>query len=98
MSEQPEPNGWELLRGLQEVKTAIQDLAVGFVSQQLFALYQQTQAEQDKVRDSQIQKIESDIANTRRERARVWAGIGLAILTALGGLLIGLLTHTPVVP
>lgn len=98
MTEQPEPNGWELLRGLQEVKTAIQDLAVGFVSQQLFALYQQTQAEQDKVRDSQIQKIESDILNTRRERARVWAGIGLAILTAFAGVVIGFLTHTQMTP
>ena len=98
MPEQPEPNGWELLRGLNEVKTAINELAVGFVSQQLFVMYQQTQAEQDKTRDALIQKIETDIATTRREKAKVWSAIGIAIFTALAGVVIGLLTNTQIIP
>jgi len=95
MPEQPEPNGWELLRGLNEVKTAINELSVGFVSQQLFVMYQQTKAEQDETRDTLIQKIETDIATTRREKAKMWSAIGIAIVTALAGVVIGLITKFP---
>lgn len=85
MTEQPEPNGWELLRGVNEVKKAIQDLSTGFVSQQLFAMYQAAQADADKTRDSLIQKIESDAVITRRAKAQQWFFIGLAVLTSIAG-------------
>lgn len=98
MTGEDEPNGYELMRGLNEVKRSIDDLKTGFVSQQLFVMYQQTQADQDKMRDSLIQKIETDIALSKRERARVWSAIGVAILTALAGVVVGLLTNTPYHP
>lgn len=44
MPEQPEPNGWELLRGLKDLKDSIDKMATGMVTMTTFTIYQQAAA------------------------------------------------------
>jgi hypothetical protein len=44
MPEQPEPNGWELLRGLKDLKDSIDKMAAGMVTMTTFTIHQQSVA------------------------------------------------------
>lgn len=81
MSPEPEPNGWELMRGLNALKTSVDGMAAGMVSQAIFS----TALER-------IAAIESELADQRKTKAQQWFAIGMSILglflTVIGGVIL----------
>lgn len=90
MTNEPEPNGWELMRSIKELKESVDKMATGMVTQTLFALYQQGQTDKDAEKDKRIGALETELTNQRKTKAQQWFGIGLAILTGAGGLVTAL--------
>ncbi|MGG7510917.1 hypothetical protein [Plantibacter sp. YIM 135249] len=79
MPEQPEPTGWELLRGINSLKDSINSMAAGMVSQSTLALYQSAQADRDKRQDERLKQLETDQAEQRKTKAQQWFAIGMAL-------------------
>jgi hypothetical protein len=86
VTSEPEPNGWELLRGLQEVKESVDRVANGMVTQI-----------QHAAATARLDRLETAEAEQRKTRAQQWFAIGLAILgvvgTIVGGLILASLTR-----
>lgn len=86
MTNEPEPNGWELLRSLNELKKSVDGIALGMVTQV-----------QHAAAVLRIETLERDSAEQRKTRAQMWLAIGLSILgiigTIVGGLVLTSLTR-----
>ena len=91
MGNEPEPNGWELMRSIKDLKDSVDKAVSGSVSQTLFALYQTGQTERDAEKDKRITSLEKTIGDQAKVKAQQWFAIGLALLTGIGGLVTGLI-------
>ena len=104
MAEQPEPNGWELLRSVKDVKDSVDKLAAGMVTQTMFQLYQasvSTQMAENRAAatkdqteaNEKIKELQQDRDETRRTKAQQWFLVGLALVTALGSVVTQLILN-----
>jgi hypothetical protein len=86
VTNEPEPTGWELLRGVKEVKDSVDAIALGMVTQI-----------QHAAATARLDRLETAEAEQRKTRAQQWFAIGLAILgvvgTIVGGLILASLTR-----
>jgi hypothetical protein len=82
MAEKPEPNGWELLRGLKDLRESVDKLAAGVVSQSLFATLV-----------DRVTTLEREHAEQRKTRAHQWFAIGLSILGIAGTIIAGIVLY-----
>lgn len=79
MTNEPEPNGWELLRSIRDLKDSFDGVARGMVTQ-----VQHTAA------TDRIQKLETDRDEQRKTRAQQWFAIGLSFLGMVGTVVTGI--------
>jgi hypothetical protein len=91
MTNEPEPNGWELMRSIRDLKTSVDNLATGMVTQATLAIYQGAQKETDDRQDARIKQLETDLAESRKTKAQQWFAIGLALLGVVGSVVAGVL-------
>jgi hypothetical protein len=70
-----EPNGWELLRGLERVESAVTSALAGMVPMALFLALQK-----------RVEDLEEAEKERQRSQARMWAGVALAFVTAVIGI------------
>jgi hypothetical protein len=82
MVEKPEPNGWELLRGLKDLRESVDKLATGVVSQSLFATLV-----------DRVTALEREHTEQRKTRAQQWFAIGLSILGIAGTIIAGIVLY-----
>lgn len=80
MTSEPEPNGWELLRTLQELKKSVDGIASGMV----------TQAQHDAA-TRRISVLEANEAEQRKTKAQQWFAIGLSFLGMVGTVVTGVI-------
>lgn len=94
MSDEPEPNGWELLRGIKDLKESFDNLARGMVSEAMFTMYQANVANLMTQNIARIQALETALDDQRKNRAQMWFGIGISLLGSLGALVTGVVIWT----
>lgn len=83
MSNEPEPNGWELLRTLQELKKSVDGIASGMV----------TQAQHDAA-TRRISVLEANETEQRKTKAQQWFAIGLSFLGMVGTVVTGVILYS----
>ena len=83
MTSEPEPNGWELLRTLQELKKSVDGIASGMV----------TQAQHDAA-TARISALEADQTEQRKTKAQQWFAIGLSFLGMVGTVVTGVILYS----
>ena len=88
---EPEPTGWELMRAMRELRTSVDKVTAGMVSQALFAAHQQAQKETDDRQNARLQAIETTQDDQRKERARQWFAIVMAIVSGVVSLGVALI-------
>ncbi len=91
MAAEEEPNGWELLRSIQDLKNSVDKVATGMVTQATFAIYQASQTKDQLDSNGRIKALETAREEDRKTKAQQWFGIGLAIVGAIGSLAVGLI-------
>lgn len=74
-----EPNGWELLRGLERVETAVNTALAGMVPMSLYVTLVK-----------RVEDLEEEAKERQRSQARMWAGVALAVITAVVGIVVTL--------
>lgn len=82
MTNEPEPSGWELLRGIISLKESVDGIASGMVTQA------QHEATLERVRN-----IELDLAEQRKVKAQQWFAIGISILGMVGTIVTSLILY-----
>lgn len=80
---EPEPSGWELMRAIRDLRTSVDKATAGMVSQALFAASQQAQRETDERQNARIKELEDRQEEQRKERARQWFAIVMAIVSGV---------------
>jgi len=80
---EPEPTGWELLRGLHAVKESVDRIELGLVTQV-----------QHAAALLRIDKLEVDMADQRKVKAQQWFAIGLSIFGVVGTIIGGLILNS----
>lgn len=88
---EPEPSGWELMRAIRDLRTSVDKVAAGMVSQALFAASQQAQKESDERQNARIKDLETAQEEQRKERARQWFAIVMAIVSGVVSLGVALI-------
>lgn len=74
-----EPGGWELLRGLERVEKAVTTALSGMVPMSLYVTLVQ-----------RVEALEEETKERQRSQARMWAGVALAVVTAVVGIVVTL--------
>ena len=94
MPDRPEPNGWELLEGLKRIERRLDDMAKGFVTAEVFAIFQrQNASERDEDRKDieanrkAIEEVRSSQAEAEKEKAKNRLSIALAVLAIVAAIL-----------
>ena len=90
---EPEPSGWELMRAIRDLRTSVDKVAAGMVSQALFAATQQSQKDTDDRQNARIKQLEDDRESDRRTKAQQWFAIGLSGLGVVGTIIGGLILN-----
>lgn len=80
---EPEPTGWELMRAMRELRTSVDKVTAGMVTQSLFAAFQHAQKETDERQNARIKDLETSQEEQRKERARQWFAIVMAIVSGV---------------
>ncbi|MDJ0323158.1 hypothetical protein QMG61_05195 [Cryobacterium sp. PH31-AA6] len=80
MTTEPEPNGWELLRSIRDLKDSFDGVARGMVSQS-----------QHSAATDRITKLEADRDEQRKAKAQQWFAIGLSFLGMVGTVVTGII-------
>lgn len=70
-----EPNGWELLRGIERVEAAVSSALAGMVPMSLYLTLVK-----------RVEDLEEETKERQRSQARMWAGVALAVVTAVIGI------------
>lgn len=86
---EPEPTGWELMRAMRDLRTSVDKVTAGMVSQALFAAHQQAQKETEERQNARIKQLEDDRDAERKTKAQQWFAIGLSGLGVLGTIIAG---------
>lgn len=95
---EPEPTGWELMRALRDLRTSVDKMTAGMVSQALFAAHQQAQKETDDRQNARIRDLETEAderdketrrmaEEQRKTRAQLLTSIGLAAFGVVGSII-----------
>lgn len=94
MPDRPEPNGWELLEGLKRIERRLDDMAKGFVTAEVFAIFQrQNASERDEDRKDidanrkAIEEVRSSQAEAEKEKAKNRLSIALAVTAIVASIL-----------
>ena len=88
---EPEPTGWELMRAMRELRASVDKVTAGMVTQSLFAAFQQAQKETDERQNARIKDLETAQEEQRKERARQWFAIVMAIVSGIVSLGVALI-------
>lgn len=93
MTTEPEPNGYELMRGLKDLRESVDKLGAGMLTQTMFAMYQASASKeiqdakdtgQEAKRDAESVRKQLEAAN--KQRAQMWFGIGVSLLGTMGAI------------
>lgn len=93
---EPEPSGWELMRAIESLRKSVDSAVAGMVTQATLQMYQQSQKEKDDRQDARLRQLETSQEEQRKERARQWFAIVMAIVSGVVSLGVALvLRGTP---
>jgi fatty acid desaturase len=79
------------MRAMRELRSSVDKVTAGMVSQALFAAFQQAQKETDDRLTARLQSIETTQEEQRKERARQWFAIVMAIVSGVVSLGVALI-------
>lgn len=99
---EPEPGGFELMRGIRDLRAAFDQLAASMVTQATFAIWQQAQKDSDDRKDARILQLERDrdedrkaraqqAADERKTKAQQWFAIGITLLGGIVSIITGVI-------
>lgn len=74
-----EPNGWELIRGLERVEAAVNSALASMVPMSLYLTLVK-----------RVEELEDETKERQRSQARMWAGVALSVVTAVIGIVVTL--------
>lgn len=74
-----EPNGWEMLRGLNRVEAAVASLTANVVSLSTFLALQK-----------RVEDLEEEAKERQRAQGRMWASIALAVVGSVLSIVVAL--------
>lgn len=74
-----EPNGWELLRGINRIEKAVSTAISGMVPMALYVALVK-----------RLDDLEEEAKERQRGQARMWAGIALSVVTGVIGIVVAL--------
>jgi hypothetical protein len=74
-----EPNGWELLRGIDRIDRSVKDAVTNMVPMALYVTLVK-----------RVDDLEEEAKERQRSQARMWAGVALAVITAVVGIVVTL--------
>lgn len=94
MPDRPEPNGWELLSAVERVEKRLDSISKGFVSTEVFGLFQ-TQVQEDRADDrAAMQELRSQLAEAEKEKARNRFALALSIIAIVAAVLTPLIQRS----
>lgn len=93
MADRPEPNGWELLGAVQRVESRLDGFTKGFVSSELFGLFQKQVADDRAADRQQIAELKAQIAEADKEKARNRFALALSIIAVVAAIITPIVQH-----
>jgi hypothetical protein len=89
----PEPTGWELMRGLTEVKEAIKELGADVLPISVYNEAQRGNTQRHERAEARIKDLEQNATESEKLRRSTRLAISLAIASPIVTLLVGYLTN-----